>query len=185
VDKWQATTNLSAYTNAAVDLGENTPGGLGDSNLPDQISSFAANLPAQGTGASASSPLNYVFLVTDGMTDIYDPTGACTSGHCTASLQPSQCSALKAKATVGVIYTTYLPLYNYNNSADGYEINYSELVYPNQYPNNSYPTDAIQNNLTACATSSNYFFPASYGPDIVAAMQSLFATSLQTVRLTQ
>ncbi len=177
------TTNLSQYKAVAVDLGPNTPNGLGDSDLTDQIAYFTTNyLPAQGTGASASSPLNYVFLVTDG---VVDTVGSCLDGHCVSALTSSTCDQLKAKATVGVIYTTYLPIYSdpahpTTPNCAPYECNYYNLVYPLQNP-----TDTITNNLTACATSSNYFFPASYGPDIVAAMQSLFATSLQTVRLTQ
>jgi Flp pilus assembly protein TadG len=170
------TTNLAPYKTVAVDLGNNNAGGTGDSDFYDQITQFANTyLPAQGTGASASSPLNYVFLVTDGLVDTAG--SGCTSGHCTEAFQPSYCNQLQAKATVGVIYTTYLPIYNYNNSADGYEVNYSQLVLP--YVNQ------IPGNLQSCATSSNYYFQASYGSDIVAAMQSLFANSLQTVRLTQ
>lgn len=173
------TTSLSQYENVAVDLGPNTPNGLGDSDLVSQITYFTTNyLAAQGTGASASSPLNYVFLITDGVVDTQG--SSCLYGHCTSALPSSTCDQLKKNATVGVIYTTYLPIYNYNTQADGYETNYYSFVYPLVNP-----TDTLTNNLTACASSSNYFFPASYGPDIVAAMQSLFTTSLQTVRLTQ
>jgi Flp pilus assembly protein TadG len=183
VNKWQATTNLSAWQNVTIDLGPNTSGGLGDSDLATQITNFAANLPAQGTGASASSPLNYVFLVTDGVVDTVG--SSCLYSHCVSALPSSTCNQLKAKATVGVIYTTYLPILSdpanpTNPNCSPYECNYYYFVYPLQNP-----TDTLTNNLTACATSSNYFFPASYGPDIVAAMQSLFTTSLQTVRLTQ
>ncbi len=169
------TTSLAQYENVAVDLGNNTPNGLGDSDFYDQITQFANTyLPAQGTGASASSPLNYVFLVTDGLVDTQ---GSCTSGHCTEAFQPSYCNQLQAKATVGVIYTTYLPIYNYNNSAYGYETNYSNLVLP--YVNQ------IPANLQSCATSSNYYFQADNGPQLISYMQSLFATTLQTVKLTQ
>jgi len=186
---WLATTSLSSYQNVTMDLGPNTPGGLGDSDLASQITSFAASLPAQGTGASASSPLNYVFLVTDGVVDIAATTCPSTSvflyGHCVSALSSSVCNQLKAKATVGVIYTTYLPIpYDPNHLTNPncapYECNYKYFVYPLQNP-----VDTLTNNLTACATSSSYFFPATYGPQIIAAMQSLFNTSLQTVRLTQ
>jgi hypothetical protein len=170
------TTNLAQYQTVAVDLGNNTAGGLADSDFYDQITQFTNTyLPAQGTGASASSPLNYVFLVTDGLVDTQGSN--CTSGHCTQAFQASYCNQLQAKATVGVIYTTYLPIYNYNNSADGFEINYSQLVLP--YVNQ------IPGNLQSCATSSNYYFQADNGSQLISYMQSLFATSLQTVRLTQ
>jgi Flp pilus assembly protein TadG len=178
---WQATTNLTPWKNVSVDLGPNVSNGLGDSDLIQQLASFAAYLPAQGTGASASSPLNYVFLVTDGLVDTY-----CTTGlydHCTQALPSSACSALQSKATVGVIYTTYVPIMantsdsSYQTRCGVYECTYYDFALP--YVN------SIPKNLQACATSSNYYFQASYGPDIVAAMQSLFTTSLETVRLTQ
>jgi len=180
------TTSLSQYQTVAVDLGNNSPDGLGDSDLTDQITYFATNyLPAQGTGGSASSPLNYVFLVTDGVIDTVGPTSSCLYGHCVSAMPSSICNQLKAKATVGVIYTTYLPIasdpaHPTNPDCSPYECNYKYFVYPLQNP-----VDTLTNNLTACATSSSYFFPASNGPQIISEMQSLFNTSLQTVRLTQ
>jgi len=178
---WQATTDLTPWRSVSVDLGPDTSAGLGDSDLIDQLASFAAYLPAQGTGASASSPLNYVFLVTDGLVDT-----DCTTGlydHCTQALPSSACSALQAKATVGVIYTTYLPVMantsdsSYQTRCGAYECTYYDFALPYV---NSIPT-----NLQACASSASYYFQASYGPDIEAAMQSLFTSTLQTVRLTQ
>jgi Flp pilus assembly protein TadG len=181
------TTSLSSYKNVAVDLGSNTATGLGDSDLPDQLTYFTQHyLPTQqGTGASASSPLNFVFIITDGLTDIYDSTGACTDHHCTGPLLSSYCSQLKNAATVGVIYTTYNtiysdPIYPTNPSCAPLECAYSILVSPFLSP-----TDSITSNLTACATSPSLFFSASNGPALVTALQALFATSLQSVRLTQ
>lgn len=58
----------------------------------------------QGSGASATSPLNYIFLVTDGLSDTVGP---CTLYYvCTSPISASDCSPLKAVANVGVIYTT-------------------------------------------------------------------------------
>jgi Flp pilus assembly protein TadG len=176
------TTNLSSSSVSTslgqITLGANTPGGVGDSYLggtSGQIAYFANNyLPAQGSGASASSPQNYVFLITDG---VNDTAGNCTSGHCTSALTASDCAALKTNATVGVIYTTYLPIYNLNNSAYGYETNYANLVLPF--------AGSIASNLQGCASSSSYYFEASNGPAITTGMQTLFASSLQTARLTQ
>jgi hypothetical protein len=166
-------TSLTSLA-ATIDLGNNVTGGDGDSDFVDQLSQFNTILPANGSGASASSPLNYVFIVTDGLIDT--PGSGCTSGHCTGAFSPSYCTNLKAKSTVGVIYTTYLPIYNQNKSANGYETNYTSLVLP--YVNNIAP------NLENCATSSSYYFEASDGPAISTAMQSLFAATQQAARLT-
>jgi Flp pilus assembly protein TadG len=181
------TTSLAQYKSVAVDLGANAAYGPGDSDLPDQLTYFTKNyLPAQqGTGASASSPLNYVFIITDGLVDLYDASGTCTDSHCTGALPSSYCNQLKASANVGVIYTTYTqiksdPYFPTNPSCAPFECAYSYLVNPFVSP-----TDTITSNLKACATSPSLFFSASDGPALITALQSLFATSLQTVRLTQ
>ncbi len=173
-------TNLATLA-AAIDLGNNTSGGVGDSDLPDQISTFTSNMPANGSGASAASPQNYVFIITDGLTDI---TGSgCPNGHCTGTLTNSSCTALKAKATVGVIYTTFNPIYNYVQSGSTYvpgatyESNYATLAAPY--------VGSIPSALQSCATSTSYYYSASDGPAITSGIQTLFAASMQTAHLTQ
>jgi hypothetical protein len=169
-------SNYSSLASLAgtIDLGNNVTNGDGDSDFGNQLSQFNSVLPANGSGTSATSPSNYVFLITDGLIDT--PGNGCTSGHCTGAFSPSYCTNLKAKATVGVIYTTYLPIYSQNNAANGYEINYKNLVLP--YVNQIAP------NLLACATSSSYYFQASDGPAISTAMQALFGASQQGPGLT-
>jgi Flp pilus assembly protein TadG len=157
-----------------IDLGNNVSAGDGDSDFSDQLSTFNGDVPANGTGASASSPMNFVFIITDGLTDT--PNLACTSGHCTSAFASSFCSTLQTKATVGVIYTTYLPIYNNNNSANGYETNYATLALPY--------VSSIPGNLQSCATSSSYYYQASDGPAITTGMEALFASSMQTAHLT-
>jgi hypothetical protein len=168
------TSNYTSLTTlaASIDLGNNVTGGDGDSDFVGQIAKFDATLPSNGTGASAASPINYVFVITDGLADT---PGSCTWNHCTAAFSSSDCTGLKANSTVGVIYTTYQAIYNQNNSANGYETNYSTLVLP--YANQ------IQPNLQSCASSSSYFFVASDGPAITTAMQALFAQSQQAAIL--
>jgi hypothetical protein len=169
------TTLATDATN--IDLGNNTNAGYGDSNFPEQLSTFNANiLPAVGSGTAgtAANPINYVFIITDGVTDI--PGSNCTDGHCTSVFDSSQCASLKAKATVGVIYTTYLPIYQNNNTGGTLDASYAALVAP--FVNNIVPA------LEACASSQQYYFEASNGPQITAGMQSLFASSEQAARLT-
>jgi hypothetical protein len=166
-------TSLTSLA-ATIGLGNNTSTGLGDSDFVDQLTKFNSMLPANGSGASAIAPLNYVFLITDGLTDT--PCGSWT-GHCTAAFDPSYCTSLKAKATVGVIYTTYLPIYNQNNPTKGYETSYNTLALPY--------VSQIAPNLQSCATSANYYFEASDGPAITSTMLSLFQATQQAARLTQ
>jgi Flp pilus assembly protein TadG len=159
---------------AAIDLGNNTAGGIGDTNFPSQLSSFNnLILTANGTGATASSPLNYVFIITDGVEDTY--SAGCTDTHCTAVFDASQCTPLKTKATVGVIYTTYLPIYYANGTSGTQDAAYSALVNP--FAANIAPA------LQACASSSTYYYEASDGPAITTGMDSLFASSEEAARL--
>jgi Flp pilus assembly protein TadG len=182
-------TNYANLTTLAstIDLGNNNSGGSGDSDFTDQLAYFNTHyLSANGSGASAVSPQNYVFIITDGLSDV--PGGGCTSGHCTGALNASNCTALKAKATVGAVYTTYLPIYTYvwNGSAyvsssttatPTYEGNYLSLAQPY--------VGSIPTTLQSCVSAANYYYKADDGPAITAGMQSLFASSLQTAHLTQ
>ncbi|HEX4198964.1 MAG TPA: hypothetical protein VHZ26_16125 [Caulobacteraceae bacterium] len=159
---------------ALIDLGNNTSGGIGDTNFPRQLSSFNTSiLAANGTGATAASPLNYVFIITDGVEDTYG--AGCTDTHCTAVFDSTQCTALKAKATVGVIYTTYLPIYYANGTSGTLDAAYSALVNP--FAANIAPA------LQACASSATYYYEASDGPAITTGMDSLFASSEEAARL--
>jgi hypothetical protein len=119
--------------------------------------------------------LNYALVITDGMMDI---PCADWNGHCSGAMPSSYCTGLQANATVGVVYTTYPPIYANNNPADGYEINYNSLVAPY--------ASSIQPDLQACASNANLFFEATDGPALVAALKSLFQSTLAASdRLTQ
>ena len=186
------TSPSSNYTNlkslaATIDLGNNIANGSADTNFESQFTSFIStiNLTSNGSGASAASPLNYVFIVTDGLNDAPTGPGNCSFSHCMGALNPANCSALKANSTVGVIYTTYNPLYTYASPGAGqpyaptttYESNYALLAAPY--------VASIPGALTSCATSSTYYYQANDGPAITDGMQILFASSLQTAHLTQ
>ncbi len=150
-----------------IDLGPNSASGIGDSNHSTSLSDFAASLSASGDGSSVNSPQSFVFVMTDGVSDVYG--SSCGYSHCTRAFDPALCSPLKAKgATVGVIYTTYIPFPS--NRA------YVDLVQP-------FAAD-IAPNLQSCA-SPGYYFEASDGPAIQDATQRLFAQATQSGRLTQ
>jgi len=160
---------------ATIDLGNNDIAEPGDSDFVDQLTQFNSVLPSNGSGASATSPLNYVFMITDGLNDIYG--SSCVAQHCTAAFSPSYCTSLKAKATVGVIYTTYLPIYNNNDPTQGYHPAYQYLAEPY--------VGQIPTNLASCATSSGYYIQANDGPSITSSINALFAKSQNGATLTQ
>jgi Flp pilus assembly protein TadG len=166
-------TNLTTLA-AGITLGNNNSGGTGDTDFTTQLAQFALAIPTDGSGSNAASPKNYVFIVTDG---VKDTPGVCTSGHCTAAFDPALCTPLKAKAVVGTIYTTYLPIYNNNNPGAGFDINYTQLVAPF--------VSQIAPNLKSCATNPGYYYEATDGPALNEAMKALFASTLKTARITQ
>ncbi len=152
----------------------------GDTDFTNEFSDFLAafkapNTLTQGSGASATSPINYIFLVTDGLSDT---VGNCSIYIvCTSAINASDCNPLKAVANVGVIYTTYLPIYQFN-TAPNWETRYNTLV-------NTKPA-SLPTNLQGCATSSDLYFEAKDGPEIVSSMQTLFQrTQPSSARITQ
>jgi Flp pilus assembly protein TadG len=173
-------SNFTSFVSPNVDkmdLGNNNAGGTGDTGFSNSLNSFVTNyLSTQGDGSSPSSALNYVFLITDGLSDT--PSPYCTSGHCTGAFDDSLCTPLKAKATVGAIYTTYNPIYYKNNPSLGYDGNYAALAAP-------YVTN-IPKNLQACTSDpTRWYYEASDGPGITTGMKKLFAGSSTLARLTQ
>ncbi len=169
--------NLLTLANT-IDLGSNSGSNtVGDTDFQAELNAFNALLPANGSGASAASPLNYVFLVSDGVSDVL--SGYCSGSSCVYPINPSWCSPIKTKSTLGVIYTTYLPIWKNNDAATNqYELLYNAYVQP--------IAGQILPNLQSCATSSSYFFQATDGPSITTTMQALFAkTQPISGRLTQ
>ncbi len=165
---------------ATIDLGNNDQGGEGDSDFPNELATFDtmltnSGITANGSGASATSPLNFVFIISDGL---YDVNG---SNHITGAFNANNCTSLKNKATVGTIYTTYSTIWAYNKPGGIPNSDFAYLV--QKYTT---PTDYLKQGLSDCATSPSYAFQANDGPDIVAAMQSLFQrTQPSSARITQ
>ena len=177
-------TDYTALQTAAstIDLGNNNSNGRGDTDFATEFAEFntiltASGITTNGVGTTATSPLNYYFIITDGLTDTY--SSSCGSTHCTGALDSSLCAQLSQKGTVGVIYTTYSPIWANNNPSGGVlENNYKNLVAPF--------SSQIKPALQSCATSSDYFFEASDGPALVAATQALFQrTQATSARITQ
>lgn len=170
-------------TAAGITLGPNNANGDGDSNLNDVTASMYDRIESRGNGTSPDKPRAFLFIVTDGLTDVVSArTGGkfpCTYGmHCMQPMQPASCQRYKDNnVTVAIIYTTYKPVYaNPMDPSDKtLRGEYTALVQKHE-PN-------IRPSLIACA-SKGWFFEASEGPAIHSAMQQLFAQAMQTPILT-
>jgi len=160
------TSDHGALTSAAsnLDLGNNDSSGVGDSNFSSSLTQLASlpEMSASGDGSGQNNPKSFLFIMTDGVDDV---AGHCQTpsgrdwGHCTYPIDPGLCQAFKDKGiTVGVIYTTYIPFPN--------EPAYRDLVQAIQ--------PSLAPNLSKCATSG-YYYEASDGPAIQAAVKALFA----------
>lgn len=169
-------TNLkAAATN--IDLSTNNDGGgIGDSYINQQIQDLDAKVPNSGDGSSQSKSKVFVFLITDGVRDIKGSN--CTSGHCMSVVDSSYCSPYKTAAagiTMGVLYTTYLPIYKENTKSKGLDNDYNALVQP--IAANIAPA------LKACA-SPNWYYEASDEDGISAAFDKMFAQTSSAPSLT-
>ncbi len=171
-----ASTPKSSQT-PVINLGANNGTvGYGDSyftNSLDEFNNTVLQNVTNGSGVNANSPQNYVFIITDGVSDTY--SSSCFDTHCTSVLDSSLCTQMKSKATVGVIYTTYNTIYLNNNSAQGLDPRYSGLIAP--------IVSQIAPALQACASSSSYYFEASDGPAITTGMNQLMANSQALARI--
>ena len=171
-------TNYTTLYAAAgnLDLGDNNANGIGDTDYIKAMSTLTSTVPTSGAGTSGS-PQQFVFLLTDGVEDVWASNqSSCPSGtvgwngsHCTFAFDPKTCTSLKNNGvTIGVIYTTYLPI--------PAESSYQTLVAPF--------VSQLSPNLQSCA-SPGYFYQASDANDIQVAINALFAKATGHGVLTQ
>jgi Flp pilus assembly protein TadG len=102
-------TDLAAAAAAAGEMvvPVTTAGNDADTNIPAALQQITALTPAAGDGSTASTPRRFLFIVTDGFADYYDQQ----NNRVMAPLDPSECSALKAKGVqIMTLYTEYFPL---------------------------------------------------------------------------
>jgi Flp pilus assembly protein TadG len=140
-------------------------------DLDNTFVAMNSAIPAPGPG-TAASPQKYVFFVSDGVAGASYAT-TCSrpligSNRCVEPLNPSICSALKARGIkVAVLYTTYLPLPD-----NGF---YNDNVSPFN--------SQIATNMEACA-SPGFYFEVSPTEGIANAMDALFKKAVAKARLT-
>jgi Flp pilus assembly protein TadG len=175
-----SSTNSSTINYAAanlanlLDTGANSNLGSGGTHFENAFPSMNTIISSVGDGSSGSSPLPYVFLITDGAQDSQVQWSGSWSGSNNATvIDTSYCTTLKNRGiTIAVLYVPYQPIQNpttiYNNE-DG-AIN---AIIPN-----------IPTALQSCA-SPNFFFTASSPTAITNTMITMFEQVVNTAHISQ
>jgi Flp pilus assembly protein TadG len=135
------------------------------------VPALNAILPNPGDGTSASSPQEYVIIVSDGVTD-ESLNGSRTIGPINTAL----CTAIKNRGIqIATLYTTY---YNIPNNSF-----FTAYVAPYLPPQST--TDKLAAAMKSCASSPELFQQVDVGGSISQALQNIFNQLMQRSRLTQ
>lgn len=173
-----------------------------DSTLP----SLTTTVGNAGNGASSTTPMKLVLLLTDGVISQrdwvlngvwWDSKGKMHGGTDwpkVAPFNPSWCSTMRTNgATVGVLYTEYLSI----SWDEGYAHTVGDTMRSANWTSNwngvmdtgvsntMSRRDYIPYALKKCASSSDMFIAASSTSDIEKGLSSLFQIYVGSVRLTQ
>ena len=166
--------NAAANLATLLDTGTNSNLGSGGTHFDNAFPSMNSVITHVGTGSSASSPLPYVFLVTDGVdnSQTYSPF----TGSNPQVFSTSLCTTLKNRGiTIAVLYIPYQPIQNPTTFAGSEDINVNALIPPE--------SNAVPNNLQSCA-SPNFFYTASTPADINNALVTMFEQAASTAHIT-
>ncbi|MDD1519697.1 MULTISPECIES: TadE/TadG family type IV pilus assembly protein [Bradyrhizobium] len=180
---YSLSSSLSSAKTAAGNIDLMSVNGQNENN--DQDTPFTAVFPAingqissPGSGTS-SSPLKYLFFVSDGVADESN-TGCLKplsgSTRCQSPLNPALCKTMKDRGIkIAVLYTTYLALPT--NSW------YMKWIDPfNAGPYGPSPNSQIAQNMESCA-SPGLYFEVSPTQGISDAMNALFKKAVADARI--
>ena len=177
------TINYAANNLATLlDTNMNSNLGSGGTHIDVALNSINSLITSVGTGATSTSTLPYVFLITDGAQDPQSkgvPNGGWSgSNHATVLSDPSNaypaaCTTLKNRGIiVAVLYIPYQTISPVNASFANDE---------DDAANNNIPN--IPPSLLACA-SSGFFYTANTPADITNMLQTMFKQALATAHIT-
>jgi Flp pilus assembly protein TadG len=178
-------SSLSSAQTAAGNIDLMTVNGQNDNN--DQDTGFSTIMPAidkaittPGNGTSGS-PLKYLFFVSDGVADEYNPSNCIkktTNSRCQSPIDPTLCDNMKNRGVkIAVLYTTYLQLPT--NSW------YMTWINPfNPGPWGPSPNSQIAQNMQSCA-SPGFYFEVSPTQGISDAMNTLFAKAVMDAHISK
>jgi Flp pilus assembly protein TadG len=190
------TTNLTGAISTAaqnlaslLDTGVNSSLGSGGTHFENAFSSMNSLITSVGTGLTSSSPLPYVFIITDGSQDYqtqwggnwssqnWSATSAVPYQNSATVIPPNTvtstnyCTTMKNRGiTIAVLYIPYETIQNATTFASSEDI----------YANNNIPN--IPAALEACA-SPNFFYTASSPTAINNALIAMFDQAVSTAHL--
>jgi hypothetical protein len=175
-----------------LDTGVNTTLGSGGTHFENALNSMNSLITSVGTGSSSSSPMPYVFIVSDGSQDYQTQSGGgwgsqnWTSNatvpyqNSSTNIPPNSvtttdyCQTMKNRGiTVAVLYIPYATIVGANASFANNEDGYANT----NVANNTFST-GLQN----CA-STGFFYTASTPTDIQNALVMMFEQAVSTAHI--
>src|SRR5271163_4154372 len=169
------TTANSVAGNLAYYLDQGTAsGGTHFETLWPDVSPY---MQTAGTGASASSTLPFIILVTDGVDNnqIYTPANQSWTGSQPQTPSATFCTNAKSAGyTVAVLLIPYVPIVDPEHIWNDEDYVVNSLI----------STNSISPAMQSCA-STGYFFSAATAADINNAMLTIFYQAIGSARLTQ
>jgi hypothetical protein len=178
-------SSLSSAQTAAGNIDLMTVNGQNDNN--DQDTGFSAIMPAIDTAittpgnGTSGSPLKYLFFVSDGVADEYNPSKclkSTTGGRCQSPIDRTLCDNMKNRGVkIAVLYTTYLQL-----PTNPWYMTWIDPF--NAGPWGPSPNSQIAQNMQACA-SPGFYFEVSPTQGISEAMNTLFAKAVMDARISK
>jgi Flp pilus assembly protein TadG len=152
-----------------------------DTDFGQAMSDMISIMPTPGTGLNGSTPQEVLFIVSDGVDDVDNPSPSCTEAlsgaRCQQMFNTTWCTQVKnAGIRIAVLYTVYLPMTT--NSW------YNSWIAPFQSWNTPAGNDSVGNNMQNCA-SPGLFASVTTDGDIAGALNNLFQQAVQMAHLTQ
>ena len=166
--------NLAYYLDQGTANGGMGSGGTHFETLWPDVSPY---MQTAGTGASASSTLPFIILVTDGVDNnqIYTPANQSWTGSQPQTPSATFCTNAKSAGyTVAVLLIPYVPIVDPEHIWNDEDYVVNSLI----------STYSISPAMQSCA-STGYFFSAATAADINNAMLTIFYQAIGSARLTQ
>ena len=167
--------------NTATQAVQSVSPGL-DTHLYTAMTSLINKIGTQGDGSSASSPMKFLILITDGLQS--DRSGNWGGGHWAydsawsyntyiggyaTTIDQTQCNQIKSNGIIlAILETPYVPLTGQSPAVAPYEKTVRKVIYPG---GPSTPS-AVSQALASCA-STGYYFQATNASDIAIGFTTL------------